>query len=169
MLSALQRMAPRGLLILAGAGPGLRNARDIRITGGPRQGRPGWAGCSGARDSRLPGGGPVSRVVTARHARAGMRRRACGIRNGCWQRAIVHVSLDTLGVKWIRVLVRVDGEVWQGVATYGMQHSAGVLRHHLDMAIEQDPVAGPGFVAVACGVPATLCRRVLADRDDSKR
>ena len=40
---------------------------------------------------------------------------------------------------------------------------------HLDMAVEQDPVAGPWLVAVAQRMPAVMGLGVLHDRDDLRR
>jgi hypothetical protein len=64
--------------------------------------------------------------------------------------------------------VGVDREIWQGIPADGVQNSAGILRDHLHVAIEQHPVAGQWFVAVAQRVPAVMRLRILENRGDAK-
>jgi hypothetical protein len=72
-------------------------------------------------------------------------------------------------MQWITILVSVDREIWQGIAAHGLQNSVGILRDHLDVAIEQDPVSGQGIVTIAQCVPAMMRLRILPDRDNAER
>jgi len=50
-----------------------------------------------------------------------------------------------------------------------MQHARGIFGDHLDVAIEQYPVARGWLVSVAQRVPALMRLRILQDRDNSER
>jgi hypothetical protein len=66
-------------------------------------------------------------------------------------------------------LVRVDGEVRQGVTADGVQDSVGIARDDLDVPVEQHPVTRQRLVAVAEWMPAVMGHRVLEDRGDADR
>ena len=85
------------------------------------------------------------------------------------QLAVVDESEHALGGERGRELVRVDREVRQRVPADGVQGSAGIPGDHLDVPVEQHPVAGLRPVAVAERVPAVMRLRVLQHRYHVRR
>jgi hypothetical protein len=93
----------------------------------------------------------------------------CAAGSSAGQRTIVDETDYTLGGQRIRVLVGVDGVIRQRIGADGLQRTTGVAGDHLDMAVEEHPVAWLWLVAVAECVPTLVSLRVLADRDDAQR
>jgi hypothetical protein len=106
-------------------------------------------------------------LTAGRRLSAGGGERAWGGRSG--KRTVVDETHNALGGQRIGVLMGVDGVVGPRITANRVQRSAGVAGHHLDMAVEQHPVARLGCVAIAQRVPAVVCLRVLLDRDDAQR
>ena len=65
--------------------------------------------------------------------------------------------------------MRVHGQVRQRVGADGVQRGAAVPGDHLDVPVEQYPVARPRPVAVAQRVPAVMCLRVGEHRHHVRR
>ncbi len=61
--------------------------------------------------------------------------------------------------------MRVHREPGQRVAADRLQRTARIPGYHLDVPVEQHPVARLGPVAIAQRVPAVMCLRVLLDRE----
>ena len=70
---------------------------------------------------------------------------------------------DTLGTQRVTIFMGVDRKVRQGIASDGVQDSAGIFRDNLDVVIKQHPVAGLRPVAVAQRVPAMMGLCILED------
>ena len=85
------------------------------------------------------------------------------------QLAVVDESEYALGCERCRELVRVDREVGQGVGADAVQGGAGIAGDHLDVPVEQHPVAGLRLVAVSERVPAVMRLRILQHRDHVRR
>ena len=94
-----------------------------------------------------------------RVAPAGLAGVAC-------KRSVVDEAGHALSTQRIRVLVCIDREVRERVATDRMQHPARVAGDYLDVAIEEHPVARQWPVAIAERMPAMVCLRILEDRGD---
>src|SRR5579859_5405806 len=154
------RMARRGSESPGGQGPARGGrVRRRRATGrGSRSSGTGNVGESRARAGCLP----VLCLLVLCLLVLGLRLSA-GTR-GTGQLAVVDESLDALGSQRPAVLVCVDREVRQRIDADGVQYSAGVLGHDLDVAVEEHPVPGLRLVAVTQRVPAAVCLRILLDR-----
>jgi len=70
---------------------------------------------------------------------------------------------DTLGTQRVTIFMGVDRKVRQGIASDGVQDSAGIFRDNLDVVIKQHPVAGQRLVAVTQRVPAMMGLCILED------
>ena len=80
---------------------------------------------------------------------------------------VVHEAGHTLALQRARVLVRIDRQVRQRVSTDRVQHPAVVLGDHLDVPVEQHPVARHGCVSIPERAPATGALGVLQDGHDA--
>ena len=85
------------------------------------------------------------------------------------QLAVVDEPEHALGGERSRELVRVDREVRQRVRADGIQGGAGIPGDHLDVPVEQHPVARLRPVAVTERVPAVMRLRVLRHRHHVRR
>jgi hypothetical protein len=106
-------------------------------------------------------------ITAGRRLSTGAGERAC--RSSAGKRTIVDETDNTLGRQRILVLVGVNGVVRNRIGADGVQRSPRMAGDHLDMAIEQHPVAWLWFVTVAHQVPPVVGLCVLADRDDAQR
>ena len=144
-------------------GPTARRVRQhlrARDGGAARRGRRLAAATERCHPRHL---GRVARSLRA--ARSGLAVVACRAD----QFAVVDESEHALAGERGRELVRVDREVRQRVAADGVQGGAGIPGDHLDVPVEQHPVARLRLVTVAERVPAMMRLRVLQHRHHVRR
>ena len=132
----------------------------------PRHGR-----ATRARRSLAQEPGRLGLDGTARTARGRRvaRLRTALLAHRAEQLAVIDKAVHALRGQRTGERVRVDREIRRGIAADRAQGPGRVAGDHLDVAVEQDPVAGLGLVTVAKGMPAVMCLRVLHDGDDLRR
>ena len=136
----------------------------------------------GDRRERRPRHGRATRArlpLAQEAGRLDLRRTTCGRRtvrgrtdllaHRAEQLAVVDEAVHALRGQRAGERVRVDREVRRGVPADRAQGSGRVAGDHLDVAVEQHPVAGLWLVAVAKRMPAVVRLRVLHDRGDLRR
>ena len=111
----------------------------------------------------------IPAVSTAAPPAAEPLRRAVRRAHRAEQLAVVDESGHALRGQRAGERVRVDREVRQRVPADRAQRPGRVAGDHLDVAVEQHPVARLRLVAVAQRVPALVGLGVLHDRDDLRR
>ena len=186
VLNRLQARYGRGAPALCCSVPALcRGAPSLRRSCGalPCCGSPGGPGgrargllaVAGAeRGGQHPGN---RRLPVNRAARRWLGRLAGPVRGFCSRlliralgdrrRAVVDEPDHALPGQRHAELMGVHGEVGQRIAADRVEHSVGVLRDDLDMAVEEHPVARLRPVSVAERVPAVVRLGILNDGDDA--
>ena len=117
---------------------------------------------------RIGRGSVAARRCAARRCAA----RRCAARrrtDGAEQVAVVDETGHALSGERPGEAMRIDRKVGARVPADRVKDAGGIPGDHLDMAVEQHPVARLGLVAVAERMPAMVRLRVLQDRDDPRR